>query len=214
MATLNDVLRLQKETGILTAPAEVPQARKQTGASRTPPTLTIALRNNTSSSRVYANITGLAINNKYSVFLLQSDGITGYYPKNPDSNQQPLAANCTIALGAPGTTKSVVVPQLAGARIWFSKEQPLTFKLNRGQSGVGLVEPSVSNPTDPSYQIQVGETRSLQRRFLLFPDLRDIQVVFLRRYGSYTHMEKGNTDVKRSGLSASSPTTTSSSSPT
>ena len=177
MATLDDVLRLQKEKGVLTTPTEVPAPRKQTGAAETPPTLTIALRNNTSSSSVYAYVTGLSIDHQYSVFLLQSNGATAYYPRNPDANQQPLSADCTIALGAPGTTRTVVVPRLAGARIWFSQAQPLTFKLNRGKAGVGLVEPSVTNPADPNYRVEWTFCEFTYNDFQLFANLTYVDFV-------------------------------------
>ncbi|MCJ1356712.1 MAG: hypothetical protein MMC33_006707 [Icmadophila ericetorum] len=110
-------------------------------------TLNIALQNETTSSTVYAYITGSAINNNFALFLLQSDGKTYYYPSSPTSNGTPLAENCAIALGAPGSTTTVTIPYLAGARVWFSIGTPLTFSLNPGP---GLVEPSVTNHSDPN----------------------------------------------------------------
>ena len=110
-------------------------------------TLNIALQNQTSSSTVYAYITGQAINNNYALFLLQSDGKTAYYPSSPSSTGQPLAKNCAIQLGGPGTSVTVTIPQIAGGRIWFSVGKTLTFLLNPGP---GLVEPSVTNPSDPN----------------------------------------------------------------
>ncbi|MCJ1477481.1 hypothetical protein MMC13_006153 [Lambiella insularis] len=112
-----------------------------------PSTLSIALQNETTSGSVYAYITGSAINNGNALFLLQSDGKTYYYPKSPSSTGTPLAENCAIHLGAPGTTTTVTVPQLAGGRVWFSVGGTLTFLLNPGP---GLVEPSVTNPSDPN----------------------------------------------------------------
>jgi len=111
--------------------------------------LNIALKNSTSSSVVYAYITGLAINNGNALFLLQSDGETPYYPTSPSSIGSPLEANCAIPLGAPGTTTNVVIPQIAGGRIWFSIDNPLVFLLNPGPA---LVTPSVTNPSDPNIQ--------------------------------------------------------------
>ena len=110
-------------------------------------TLNIALANQTTSSTVYAYITGQAINNNNALFLLQSDGKTYYYPTSPSSNGSPLAKNCAIKLGAPGTSITVTIPQIAGGRIWFSVGTTLTFLLNPGP---GLVEPSVTNPSDPN----------------------------------------------------------------
>jgi len=113
------------------------------------PTLNIALKNTTSSSTVYAYITGLAINNGNALFLLRSDGQTPYYPTSPSSTGSPLGVNCAIPLGAPGSTTNVVIPQIAGGRIWFSVDNPLVFLLNPGPA---LVEPSVTNPSDPNIQ--------------------------------------------------------------
>ena len=110
-------------------------------------TLTVNLQNQTSSSTVYAYITGQAIDNGNRLFLLQSDGRTPYYPASPASTGARLAANVSIALGAPGHTVNVTIPHISGGRIWFSVGTPLTFLLNPGP---GLVEPSVTNPSDPN----------------------------------------------------------------
>lgn len=116
--------------------------------SATASTLNIALANQTNSTTVYAYITGLAIDNNNARFLLQSDGQTPYYPASPSSNGSPLAVNCAIALGAPGSSRTVTIPRIAGGRIWFCVNNTLTFLLNPGP---GLVEPSSSNPSDPNY---------------------------------------------------------------
>ena len=113
-------------------------------------TLNIALQNQSTSSTVYAYITGQAINNNNALFLLQSDGKTYYYPTSPSSTGTALAQNCAIPLGAPGSTTTVTIPQIAGGRIWFSIGATLTFLLNPGP---GLVEPSVTNPSDPNYAL-------------------------------------------------------------
>ncbi|PMD38150.1 glycoside hydrolase family 64 protein [Hyaloscypha variabilis F] len=111
-------------------------------------TINFALRNGTTSSTVYAYVTGQAINNNYALFILQADGETAYYPVSPSSNGSPLAVPCDIPLGPPGSTTTITVPQLSGARLWFSVNDKLTFLLNPGP---GLVEPSVSAPSDPNY---------------------------------------------------------------
>lgn len=79
-----------------------------------------------------------------------SDGQTIYYPTSPSSTGTALSANCAIALGAPGSTTTVTIPQTAGGRIWFSRDATLTFLLNPGPA---LVEPSVTNESDPSYDV-------------------------------------------------------------
>jgi len=122
-------------------------------------TLTIQLCNQTTSNTVYAFITGLAYveTNGVSravVALIESDGRSVYYPANPPAIGSPLQTNCAIPLGSPGQTKICTIPQLAGGRIWFSINQPLTFLLNPSPTGAALVEPSVSNPSDPNINIQ------------------------------------------------------------
>jgi hypothetical protein len=157
MATIDDVLEIQSKYGVLVPPAIVPppDAPVPTGpaatlTSRTSNTLNVTLTNTTSSSKIYAYVTGLAINNNYSIFLLQSDGQTPYYPSSPANTQTSLAVNCDLAINGVGASRTVTIPQLAGGRIWFSVGQPLTFLLNPGP---GLVEPSVLNPSDPSINI-------------------------------------------------------------
>ncbi|PMD17081.1 glycoside hydrolase family 64 protein [Hyaloscypha hepaticicola] len=153
MTTLDDVLALQKTSNILYAPEIKPPVTESliVESAAATGTLSVSLCNSTQSSTVYAYITGLAINNNSALFLLQSDGATPYYPSNPSSNGTALSANCAIALGAPGTTCTVTIPYIAGGRIWFCCDSTLTFLLNPGTSGPGLVEPSVSNTSDPNY---------------------------------------------------------------
>lgn len=114
-------------------------------------TLNIALQNTTTSSSVYAVVTGLAIDNNNALFLLESDGRTPYYPGNVSSTGQPVGQNVAIHLGAPGSTTQIVIPHIAGGRIYFSLNQPLTFQINPGPA---LVEPSVTNPSDPNANIE------------------------------------------------------------
>ncbi|RWA08022.1 hypothetical protein EKO27_g7079 [Xylaria grammica] len=119
----------------------------------TNPTTQIALKNNTSSSTVYAYVTGLDINKDNAYAFLQPDGKTLYYPESPSQPQQPLAVDCAIPLGAPGTTNTVTIPQLAGGRIWFVIDNKLTFLLNPGP---GIVEPAVTNSDDVNYKLNWG----------------------------------------------------------
>ena len=113
-------------------------------------TVNIALQNQTSSNNVFAYITGQALDNNNALFLLQSNGKTFYFPTSPSSPLSPLGQDCAIPLGAPGNTTTVTVPHLAGSRIWFSVDGTLTFFLNPGPA---LVEPSVTNPSDPNINI-------------------------------------------------------------
>jgi hypothetical protein len=113
-------------------------------------TLQLTLNNSSNSSSVYAYITGLAIDQGNALFILQADGSTPYLPASPSQTGAPLAANCAIALGAPGSSVNATIPHIAGGRIWFSIGAPLTFLLNPGPA---LVEPSVTNPSDPNYDV-------------------------------------------------------------
>jgi hypothetical protein len=120
-------------------------------AAQTATTVSFSIQNNTASDTVYAFVTGQAINNGNALMLLEADGQTPYYPASPAAAGSPLAVDCAIPLNPPGSATTITVPQLAGARIWFSIGTPLTFLLNPGP---GLVEPSVTNPSDPNIGVQ------------------------------------------------------------
>ncbi|KAL6241514.1 hypothetical protein RBB50_011537 [Rhinocladiella similis] len=141
------------------APAPAPQApqapppAQQFNSQGSGAILNIALQNQTTSSTVYAYVTGTAIDNNNALFLLSSDGNTPYYPTSPGATGSALSQDCAIALGAPGNTVNVTIPHIAGGRIWFSVGSPLTFLLNPGPA---LVEPSVTNPSDPNTNINWG----------------------------------------------------------
>lgn len=113
-------------------------------------TLNFNLVNQSGSSTAYAYITGQAIDNNNALFLLRSDGKTAYYPTSPSATLTALAQDCAIPLGAAGTTTTVTIPHLAGARLWFVRDGKLTFYLNPGPA---LVEPSSSNPSDANYNL-------------------------------------------------------------
>ncbi|KAK3370519.1 glycoside hydrolase family 64 protein [Podospora didyma] len=120
-----------------------------------PNSLTIQLVNQTTTPLAYAYITGLALQQNCARVLLKADGAGLYFPPSPPAGKilQPLTEDCAIPLGAPGTTTTVTIPQIAGGRIWFSSgDKKLTFLLNPGGPGgaAALVEPSVLNPTDPN----------------------------------------------------------------
>lgn len=143
------VQREQKPKKIYNRAAAAPNAR----AATTTGTLTVALENQSNSSQMYAYVTGRAIDNNGALFLLQADARTPYYPSSPSGTNQPIPVNISIPLGAPGNVVNAVIPRIAGGRIWFSQDSPLTFLLNPGP---GLVEPSVFNPSDPNYSKNFG----------------------------------------------------------
>ena len=113
--------------------------------------LNIALQNQTNSNRVFAYITGLAIQENNARFLLRADGQTPYFPTQPSTDHSPLIEDCAIPLGAPGNTRMVTIPQVAGGRIWFSIDGKLNFLLNSSNTGPQLVEPSVLNSSDANF---------------------------------------------------------------
>lgn len=124
--------------------------QQQVLAEAVPGTLQLALQNRSSSSNAFAYITGLALERNNTPLFVQSDGRSIYYPTAPSQVQSALQADVAIPLGAPGNTVNVYIPKIAGGRIWFSIDGRLTFLLNPGPA---VVEPSVSNPSDPNFNI-------------------------------------------------------------
>jgi len=121
-------------------------------ATQTAASVSFSIQNNSLSDTVYAFVTGQALDNNGALMLLEADGQTPYYPASPSAPGTPLAVDCAIALNASGGAPvTITVPRLAGARLWFSIGTPLTFLLNPGP---GLVEPSVTNPSDPNIDLQ------------------------------------------------------------
>ncbi|KAI0482676.1 glycoside hydrolase family 64 protein [Xylariaceae sp. FL0804] len=118
-----------------------------------PNSLRVALQNNTSSDQVFAYVTGIAIQHGGQRCLLKKDGQSLYFPQNPPAIGSPLTEDCAIPLGSPKNTVTLKIPQIAGGRIWFSRNGKLTFLLNPGPA---LVEPSVLNPSDPNAAVDFG----------------------------------------------------------
>lgn len=138
----------------LRRPAGATPARQavRLAAAATPATVSFSIQNNTGSDQAYAFVTGQATDNGNALMLLESDGKTPYYPASPSAPGSPLGADCAIPLNASGGSPvSVTIPRLAGGRLWFSIGAPITFLLNPGP---GLVEPSVTNPSDPNTELQ------------------------------------------------------------
>ncbi|PHH66206.1 hypothetical protein CDD82_1574 [Ophiocordyceps australis] len=85
---------------------------------------------------------------------MSSDGKTIYRPASPATPLKPLAtADCAMALGPSGSSRTIHVPRMFGARIWFCKNQPLHFFVNPGPA---LVEPSATNTADLNYGLDWG----------------------------------------------------------
>jgi Beta-1,3-glucanase len=131
---------------------EASQPIVRLAAAQTAATVSFSLQNNTLSDTVCAFVTGQALDNDGALVLLEADGQTPYYPASPSAAGSPLAADCAIPLNASGGAPvTITVPRLDGARLWISIGSPLTFLLNPGPE---LVEPSVTNPSDPNIDIQ------------------------------------------------------------
>ncbi|KAI2464036.1 glycoside hydrolase family 64 protein [Annulohypoxylon bovei var. microspora] len=118
-----------------------------------PDSLQVALKNSSDSDQVYAYITGIALQHVGQRCILKVDGQGLYFPENPPAIGSPLTEDCAIPLGPPGNTVTVTIPQMAGGRVWFSRDSKLTFLLNPGPA---LVEPSVLNPSDPNANVDFG----------------------------------------------------------
>jgi hypothetical protein len=113
-------------------------------------TLQVALQNKTQSGNVWAYITGLALNDENRPIFIQADGKTVYRPDSPANVLSKVEADCAIPLGNPGNTVNVTIPKMAGGRIWFAIDDKLTFYINPGPN---IVNPSVTNPTDPNINV-------------------------------------------------------------
>lgn len=129
------------------------QQEQEVLAEACPGTLTIALQNRSSSSQVYAYITGLALYNNNKPIFIEADGRTVYSPESPSRTLQGLSRDVAIPLGPPGNTVYATIPKIAGGRIWFCIDGHLTFHVNPGPA---IVEPSVTNFSDPSINLQWG----------------------------------------------------------
>jgi hypothetical protein len=126
------------------------QQGQQVLAANTPGTLQLALQNRTNSSNVFAYITGLSLNDGNRPIFIQADGRTVYSPPSPNQPLASVAADVAIPLGAPGNTVTATIPKIAGGRIWFVIDARLTFFVNPGPN---IVNPSVTNPSDPNYNL-------------------------------------------------------------
>jgi hypothetical protein len=139
-------------------------------------TVQIVLKNNTSSSNAFAYVTGLDLNQNNVPLFIQADGQSVYHPTSPSQPLQALAVNCAISLGAPGSTRNVTIPQIAGGRIWFCLDGQLTFLVNPGPA---IVEPSVTNQSDPNYNLFWGFCEFTFNEYQLFVNISYVDFVSL-----------------------------------
>jgi hypothetical protein len=128
-----------------------PDASHTSAPHSTPggPTLNIALENTfETDEKVYAYVIGHAMEKGNKLLIMSSDGKTPVYPSNPG----PLTEHCAIELDKQGPT-TVTIPHIAGGRIYFSLREELHFSIGEGSA---LVEPSVTNSSDPNYNVEWG----------------------------------------------------------
>ena len=129
---------------------QVPDTKSAGPASSKAPsamaTVDVVLKNTRASGTLYAHITGSDSN---GLFILGADGKTAYRPVSPSGELQPLKQDSALVVGGPGKSRTVTVPRIFGARIWFSRGEPLEFFLNPGPA---LVEPSATNTGDANYK--------------------------------------------------------------
>jgi hypothetical protein len=166
----------RSENGYQDANPAAGQQHQQVLSNAPPGMLTVALQNRTSSSEVYAYITGRALNNNNAPIFVQSDGHTIYYPISPAQILTPLAKDVAIPLGPPGNTVHATIPKIAGGRIWFSVGARLAFHINPGPA---VVEPSVTNPTDANINIDWGFCEFTYNDAQLFANISYVDFVGL-----------------------------------
>jgi hypothetical protein len=113
------------------------------------PTLNVALENTfETDEKVYAYVIGHAMEQGNKLLIMSSDGKTPLYP----STAGPLTEHCAIELEKSSPT-TVTIPHIAGGRIYFSLKEELHFSIGDGSA---LVEPSVTNSSDPNYNVEWG----------------------------------------------------------
>jgi hypothetical protein len=112
--------------------------------------LNISVQNQTCHDIVHCYLVGLSLTSNNQLMVLSSDGKTPYYPPNVTTTGVPLPQDCSIALGKPRSSIILQVPPIAGCRLYFCIGNKLQFFINPGDNGPSLVEPSVTNPSDPN----------------------------------------------------------------
>lgn len=115
--------------------------------------LKISFVNHLAGGAVNAYVSGLDPNNR--VVLLQPNG-QWFYPSTGSSVPQPITTNVALPVGPQGSTTTITLPSfVSSGRIWFAQGN-LQFFVVATPNGVGLVEPSALNPSDPSASINWG----------------------------------------------------------
>ncbi|KAL6901444.1 glycoside hydrolase family 64 protein [Trichoderma evansii] len=116
--------------------------------------LPIQLVNSFSGGQVNAYISGLDSNNQ--VVFIAADGSLIYPSSGGSSVPVAITSNIAIPLPSQGNSITITVPiVISSARIYFS-EGNLQFFMVKIPNGDGLVQPSPTNPQDPSAGLNWG----------------------------------------------------------
>ncbi|KAF2149128.1 glycoside hydrolase family 64 protein [Myriangium duriaei CBS 260.36] len=109
---------------------------------------------NNFAGNINAYVTGL--NSQNEIVILQPDG-SWYTPTGSYSTPNPITANIAIPVGGLGSKVEIALPgYISSARIWFAAGELKFFLVNDGNGNPSLVEPSASNPEDPSAGVSWG----------------------------------------------------------
>ncbi|KAI1822471.1 glycoside hydrolase family 64 protein [Xylaria intraflava] len=117
--------------------------------------LKLEIVNNFSSNQMYLYITGQ--DSKGSACFVDATG-KFYYPNAGGSAVPvPIKGNIATSLGKKGSTTKVTVPDsLISARIWVAEGKLQFNTVVDGNGNSAIVEPSPTNPKDPSANIKWG----------------------------------------------------------
>jgi hypothetical protein len=105
-----------------------------------------------------------------------------------------VTEDIAIPLAPPGSSSptQVTVPQLASGRIYFSIDKPLKFFVNKGSA---LVQPSITNASDPNYNTLWGFCEFTLNGDGLFANISYVDFVALPIAMSLTNRSGTKTEV-------------------
>lgn len=142
----NDIVITENNTINSTSKAEAPAANNP---------LQLDVVNNFGTNQMYLYVTGSDSNGV--ACLVGPDGNFFYPDAGGSSIPVPITGDFKIPLGAMGETTSVTIPDfLISSRIWVSEGELQFYALVADTGKTSIVEPSVSNPADPSASIKWG----------------------------------------------------------
>jgi hypothetical protein len=137
--------------------------------------LGLAFENNYGAASVNVYITGQDTSGDV-VFVL-SDGQFFFPPSTTSTTPVQITEDVAIPLGGAGTTTSLTLPDfLSSGRVWVAAGDLEFFVVDAG--GVtGLVEPSSTNPSDPSAAINWGFVELTNNAAGIFADISYVDFV-------------------------------------